>query len=397
MEEDENNGSNISDRPGNRNEMMSISDDVRPLRASVTVGRRRANREEGEGLAEGDDDEEEIEAVLREIREAEGIEDEEEETDEDVMEALSLIPMSESDNEAPNPSQASDLSISARGSNQFNAHRRDRNVTLESARGAPAVTPSSTSTISRGDPNYQELLRARQRTEAVNVSMAMASSASPQSYTTGNPVATAMASTSGLRHATIAGEAMATESNIEQQGPINYSTDNNGGGGGGSASSSQVSRHLTYHSTPAYINHATSSSTTNSTGVSHTTNSNREHCHEATRHPGGVVSLPSGDIPKSAPGFVAANLSKYARRDVGALINAECCAGDNTPELDSIMDTLFNPEKDIDNPENIEWVQWLLAGGRSPAEFVKIGKYRIDSRARLLFVYVVYVCSEKLR
>lgn len=66
-----------------------------------------------------------------------------------------------------------------------------------------------------------------------------------------------------------------------------------------------------------------------------------------------------------------------SRKEVAALINTECCRGGPTPDLDSIMETLFNSGTPIDNPDNIEWVRWLIAGGRTPKEFVKIGKCKI--------------------
>lgn len=74
--------------------------------------------------------------------------------------------------------------------------------------------------------------------------------------------------------------------------------------------------------------------------------------------------------------FSTSSFILRSRKDVAALINTECCRGSPTPDLDSIMDTLFNPGTPIDNPDNIEWIRWLIAGGRTPKEFVKIGKYK---------------------
>lgn len=73
--------------------------------------------------------------------------------------------------------------------------------------------------------------------------------------------------------------------------------------------------------------------------------------------------------------FGTSSFSLRSRKEVAALINTECCRGSPTPDLDSIMDTLFNPGTPIDNPDNIEWIRWLIAGGRTPQEFVKIGKF----------------------
>lgn len=71
-----------------------------------------------------------------------------------------------------------------------------------------------------------------------------------------------------------------------------------------------------------------------------------------------------------------------SRKEVAALINTECCRGGPTPDLDSIMDTLFNSGTPIDNPDNIEWIRWLIAGGRTPKEFVKIGKSNTRENGR---------------
>lgn len=80
--------------------------------------------------------------------------------------------------------------------------------------------------------------------------------------------------------------------------------------------------------------------------------------------------------------FSTSSFILRSRKEVAALINTECCRGSPTPDLDSIMDTLFNPGTPIDNPDNIEWIRWLIAGGRTPKEFVKIGKYTMSQRER---------------
>lgn len=80
--------------------------------------------------------------------------------------------------------------------------------------------------------------------------------------------------------------------------------------------------------------------------------------------------------------FSTSSFILRSRKEVAALINTECCRGSPTPDLDSIMDTLFNPGTPIDNPDNIEWIRWLIAGGRTPKEFVKIGKYTMCQKER---------------
>lgn len=79
-----------------------------------------------------------------------------------------------------------------------------------------------------------------------------------------------------------------------------------------------------------------------------------------------------GAVPSFS--FDSSSLHSGTRKEVAALINAECCRGGPTPDLDYIMDLFFNPSTPIDNPDNISWIRSLIAGGRSIREFVKIGK-----------------------
>ncbi|XP_001963942.3 E3 ubiquitin-protein ligase Ubr3 [Drosophila ananassae] len=94
--------------------------------------------------------------------------------------------------------------------------------------------------------------------------------------------------------------------------------------------------------------------------------------------------------------FGTSSFSLRSRKEVAALINTECCRGSPTPDLDSIMDTLFNPGTPIDNPDNIEWIRWLIAGGRTPQEFVKIVR-SYDNHAKCGLVWVPHVVAYRCR
>ena len=66
------------------------------------------------------------------------------------------------------------------------------------------------------------------------------------------------------------------------------------------------------------------------------------------------------------------------KRGAAALINAELSksGGSNTQKnqnLEALLHVILNLGKAIDDSENIEWCKWLIAGGRSPAEFSSIG------------------------
>lgn len=69
------------------------------------------------------------------------------------------------------------------------------------------------------------------------------------------------------------------------------------------------------------------------------------------------------------------SLMALSKKDASLIINSECCQNGPTPELDVLMDYLFHPEERLDNPVSIEWVRWLIAGGRTPEEFASIGKF----------------------
>ncbi|TDG40590.1 hypothetical protein AWZ03_012987 [Drosophila navojoa] len=94
--------------------------------------------------------------------------------------------------------------------------------------------------------------------------------------------------------------------------------------------------------------------------------------------------------------FSTSSFILRSRKEVAALINTECCRGSPTPDLDSIMDTLFNPGTPIDNPDNIEWIRWLIAGGRTPKEFVKIVR-SYDNHAKCGLVWVPHVVAYRCR
>ncbi|XP_037934520.1 E3 ubiquitin-protein ligase Ubr3 [Teleopsis dalmanni] len=94
--------------------------------------------------------------------------------------------------------------------------------------------------------------------------------------------------------------------------------------------------------------------------------------------------------------FGISSFSLRSRKEVAALVNGECCRGGPTPDLDSLMNTLFNANTAIDNPNNIEWVRWLIAGGRTPQEFVKIIR-SYDNHAKCGLVWVPHVVAYRCR
>lgn len=86
-------------------------------------------------------------------------------------------------------------------------------------------------------------------------------------------------------------------------------------------------------------------------------------------------SSSSSAAAASSSANCGSNLMALSKKDASLIINSECCQFGPTPELDVLMDYLFHPDERLDNPVSIEWVRWLIAGGRTPEEFATIGKF----------------------
>lgn len=93
---------------------------------------------------------------------------------------------------------------------------------------------------------------------------------------------------------------------------------------------------------------------------------------------------------------VAKRIIQMGKKDASTYINAECCGGGSTPELNMLLDYLFDPEQPIDNSESIEWVRWLIAGGRTPEEFASIVR-SYDNHAKCGLVWVPHVVAYRCR
>lgn len=67
-------------------------------------------------------------------------------------------------------------------------------------------------------------------------------------------------------------------------------------------------------------------------------------------------------------------LMKKGRRGAAAHVHADCANNTSSAILGDILDILLNPGKAIDEWETLDWMRWLMAGGRTPDEFSSIGK-----------------------
>ena len=72
-------------------------------------------------------------------------------------------------------------------------------------------------------------------------------------------------------------------------------------------------------------------------------------------------------------------LLNKGKKGAAAYVYAECSnraiieSGYPPRNLSGILDILLNPSKAIDDWDAIDWCKWLMAGGRTPDEFVNTG------------------------
>lgn len=120
-------------------------------------------------------------------------------------------------------------------------------------------------------------------------------------------------------------------------------------------------------------------------------------------------------------------LMKRGKRGAAAIIAVDCCnvaaaaaqqqQGDNTSEadpaasalirchlLDNMLDILLNPYDAIGEWNNLDWLRWLMAGGKTLDEFSSAGKLYNMSITGFTFDYLIRIvhynkfvfCSQRL-
>ncbi|XP_055914152.1 E3 ubiquitin-protein ligase Ubr3 isoform X3 [Eupeodes corollae] len=108
-----------------------------------------------------------------------------------------------------------------------------------------------------------------------------------------------------------------------------------------------------------------------------------------------VPSTSRGESDRIANMIRSASLYKR-QHEIGALVNVECCRNGPTPDLDAIMYHLFSPKEPIDNTDKMDWIRWLIAGGRTLEEFVKFVR-SYDNHAKCGLVWVPHVVAYRCR
>ena len=72
-------------------------------------------------------------------------------------------------------------------------------------------------------------------------------------------------------------------------------------------------------------------------------------------------------------------LMNKGKKGAAAYIYAEFAnvdrAFESNQHLNDLLDILLSPHKPINDWETLDWIKWLMAGGRTPDEFSTTGDY----------------------
>lgn len=111
----------------------------------------------------------------------------------------------------------------------------------------------------------------------------------------------------------------------------------------------------------------------------HTHNTNMEEppASVAAAAPNNAAARPTAQQLKQIGGkrSAAAHINTdLATASAVQSVHATVVAAAANPLLDEFLHLILHPEQRIDDSDNIEWCKYLIAGGRTPAEFAAIGK-----------------------
>lgn len=71
------------------------------------------------------------------------------------------------------------------------------------------------------------------------------------------------------------------------------------------------------------------------------------------------------------------SLKQQGKKATATSIFQELSANGHSETLNIMLDDLLNPDKSINESDNIEWCKWIIASGKSPNEFSTQGKLSI--------------------
>lgn len=66
-------------------------------------------------------------------------------------------------------------------------------------------------------------------------------------------------------------------------------------------------------------------------------------------------------------------LMRKGKRGAAVYVQAECSRTTDPSHLKELLHSLLNPQKPIDELETVDWIKWLIAGGKTPAEYASTG------------------------
>uniref|UniRef100_A0A336MVN7 CSON008050 protein n=1 Tax=Culicoides sonorensis TaxID=179676 RepID=A0A336MVN7_CULSO len=70
----------------------------------------------------------------------------------------------------------------------------------------------------------------------------------------------------------------------------------------------------------------------------------------------------------------AKTIKERGKQKAAHKIYTELLANRHSSDLDVIIDDLLDLDKLIDDTDNIDWCRWLIAGGKTPSEFIQTGE-----------------------
>nr|XP_018904322.1 PREDICTED: E3 ubiquitin-protein ligase UBR3 isoform X2 [Bemisia tabaci] len=95
------------------------------------------------------------------------------------------------------------------------------------------------------------------------------------------------------------------------------------------------------------------------------------------------------------PSPAAHVLMKKGKRGAAAYVHSDCAIKGSNRLLNEVLDILLNPRKSINEWETIDWLKWLMAGGKTPDEFSNlVRRYDHATKCGLVWTanFVAYRC-----
>uniref|UniRef100_A0A0N8E404 E3 ubiquitin-protein ligase n=1 Tax=Daphnia magna TaxID=35525 RepID=A0A0N8E404_9CRUS len=88
-------------------------------------------------------------------------------------------------------------------------------------------------------------------------------------------------------------------------------------------------------------------------------------------------------------------LMRKGKRGAAVYVQSECSRTTDPQHLKDLLSTLLNPQKPIEELETVDWIKWLIAGGKTPVEFSSIvRRYDNGTTCGLVWTanFVAYRC-----